>query len=201
MKHYILTFLFCLIAGINYGQSNGDYRTRTSGNWNQLIRWQVFYNGSWENVTNISTTGPYYNVLPSDASGVITLNHSMDTTTTFSLGGTLQTVKGNLTFISTGATPREVRLKNGGAGYNLTIGGDFIIQDGAVTLAQNLTSATSISVVGNLNISGGSLILGTSNNSATHILLNGALQKTGGILSRGTGTGACTILPYHTASN
>ena len=94
----------------------------------------------------------------------------MGQTTTYSLAGGLQTVNGNLTFLSTGSTPREVRFDNGGPGYNLTIGGNFVIQGGLVTLAQAQSTPTSITVGGNLNISGGSMTLGTSNNlSLIHI--------------------------------
>ncbi|MBA4055240.1 MAG: hypothetical protein C0490_11045, partial [Marivirga sp.] len=117
----------------------------------------------------------------------------MGATTTFSLGGLLQTVNGNLTFISTGATPREVRLKNGGTGYNLNVGGNFIIQGGAITLSQNQTSSTSITVAGNFTMSGGTLTLGTLNDAALDVFLNGNYQKTGGTINRGTGTGPGSI--------
>ncbi len=111
----------------------------------------------------------------------------------FSLGGALQTVNGNLTFISTGSTPRQVRFDNGGPGYNLTVGGNFVVQGGWVTLTESQTTATSVAIAGNLIISGGTLNLGNTNNSATNVLLNGNFVKTGGIISNGTGTGAGTI--------
>ena len=111
----------------------------------------------------------------------------------FSLGGALQTVNGNLTFVSTGSTPRQVRFDNGGPGYNLTVGGNFVVQGGWVTLTQSQTTATSVTIAGNLNISGGTLNLANTNNSATNVLLNGNFVKTGGIISNGTGTGAGTI--------
>jgi len=118
---------------------------------------------------------------------------SMGVNASFSLGGALQTVNGNLAFFSTGSTPRQVRLGNGGPGYNLTVGGNFVVQGGWVTLTESQTNATSVAIAGNLNISGGTLNLANTNNSATNVLLNGNFVKTGGIISNGTGTGASTI--------
>lgn len=122
---------------------------------------------------------------------------TMGTTSTFSLGGALQTVRGKLTFISTGNTPREVRLANGGPGYSLSVGGDFEIQGGLVTLTQNQNSSSTVRVGGNLIISGGNVTLAVSNNSPVNLHIKGALQKAGGILDRGTGTGSVTLLQYH----
>ncbi len=332
MKKGILTIVFCIAIGYVFGQSDGDYRSQSSGNWNQTSRWQVFFNGAWRNLTS-GAAGPFQNVLPTSASGVITIrsghtirvtastnanqliieaggtlrinasrvltiiedgaapltvdgilqnvgtldlqtqltttppcqingtlqNNSlvqvsnplllvfnsgstyqhlhrtggivpsatwsigstcliagninkngspptnlgqsfwhftwntptMSASSNFSLNGALQTVNGNLTFVNTGN--RVVRLDNAGPGYNLTIGGNFLIQDGLVTLAQAQTSATAVTIGGNLDISGGTLTLGTSNNSAIDVLLNGNFQKTGGVISRGSGTGAGTI--------
>jgi hypothetical protein len=120
---------------------------------------------------------------------------SMGPTTTFSLGGAPQNVNGDLTIVSTGTTPKEIRFKNGGAGYTLFIGGNFYIQNGTVTLTQNQTSLTSITVGGSLIMTGGTLTLGTANNSNVHFFMKGGFQKTGGLLKRGTGTGSFVILP------
>jgi hypothetical protein len=334
MNKGIFTMVFCLVAGYVFGQSDGDYRTRASGNWSQANRWDVFYQGAWR-VLNNGSAGPFQNVLPTSASGTITIRatHSIRVavstnanqlvienggilrivgsrtltiiddlsvtpllinvgglvqvagtldletqmsvtpiqvngtlensslvkssngsllifnagsvyrhsntsggaiptatwsltstclisgfngtspptnlgqsfgnftwnTPTFnrangiSLAGGLQTVNGNLTFISTGSTPRQVRLDNGGAGYNLSIGGNFVIQGGLVTLTQSQTTSTAVTIGGNLNISGGTLTLGITNNSAVDVLLNGNFQKTGGLIVRGTGSGSATI--------
>lgn len=120
---------------------------------------------------------------------------SMGSTSTFSLNGALTTVNGNLTFVSTGGTPRVVRLDNGGPGYTLNVGGNFVVQGGSVTLAQSQTTTTTVNVGGDLNISGGTLTLGTSNNSAIDIRLTGNFQKTGGVFDRGAspGSGAGTV--------
>ena len=336
MNRGIFTIVFCLFVGYVFGQADGDYRSRLSGNWGQTNRWDVFYQGAWRPLNGLAA-GPFQNVLPTSASGTITIRAthnkrvasstnanqlviengailrivgsriltiiddlsvtpliinvgglvqvagtldletqlsvtpcqvngtlenlslirssnasllifnagstyrhsnrsggsvptatwniastclisglsggspsapqnlgqpfgdftwntpSMGNTNTFSLFGGLQTVNGNLTFISTGNTPRQVRLDNGGPGYNLSVGGNFVMQGGLVTFTQSQTSATSVTIGGNLVISGGTLTLGNTNNAAVNVLLNGNFQKTGGLINRGTGSGLGTI--------
>jgi hypothetical protein len=64
MKKGIFTIVFCLVIGFVFGQSVGDYRSRSTGNWAQANRWQVFFNGAWRNLNN-SAAGPFQNVIPS----------------------------------------------------------------------------------------------------------------------------------------
>ncbi|MBA4056082.1 MAG: hypothetical protein C0490_15310, partial [Marivirga sp.] len=124
-----------------------------------------------------------------------TLSFGIQNVTPFSLAGNLQMVRGNLTIASTGlSNPRILRFDNGSDGYNLHVGGNFIVQNGLVTLTQSHTTATTISISGDLKASGGSLTFGITNNAAINILLKGQLEKTGGTLDRGTGTGVCKIL-------
>ncbi len=111
--------------------------------------------------------------------------------TNFHLGGALQNVQGNLTFVTTGNT--TLRLKYGGTGANLTVGGNLTVQDGYVILGQSLTSTSTISVGGDLIISGGTFRLGNNNNSHVDLLLNGNFVKTGGSLLHGGGSGVGTI--------
>lgn len=59
-----------------FSQVNGDYRTRSTGLWTTASRWQVFYNGAWRNLES-ATAGPYLNVIPSSASGEITIIHTI----------------------------------------------------------------------------------------------------------------------------
>lgn len=335
MKRYLLLAIFTfnvLCASAQF--VNGDYRSRSGGDWGSPLRWQVFFSGAWRNV-NTASAGPFFNVVPSSASGEIIILHSirvnasttanevtivngarltingskvltivddfsqtplqinaggiltnngtldlqtqlsatpcvvdgtlentvsiltfdasllvfnagsnyrhlnrtggdiplgtwniastctiagmaeanalppnnlgqafgnftwntpsMGSSTTFSLGGGLQTVNGDFTVVSTGSTPKVVRLKSGGPGYNLAVGGNFVIQSGSLALTQSQTSTTSITVGGDINITGGTLTLGITNNSPTNVFLNGNFQKSAGTITRGTGTGAGTI--------
>src|SRR5690606_12777087 len=69
--------------------------------------------------------------------------------TAFHLGGLLSNINGDLTFISTGSPTRPIRFAPlNGSGYTLVIGGDFVIEDGAIFLAHSLTSDTQISIGG-----------------------------------------------------
>ena len=59
MNKAILSFLFCLVSLSEiFAQSDGDYRSRSNGNWSQANRWQVFYNGAWRNLES-NPAGPY----------------------------------------------------------------------------------------------------------------------------------------------
>ena len=109
----------------------------------------------------------------------------------FHLGGALKNVMGNLTVISTGSN--VLRFGNGGAGLNLNIGGNLIIQGGITILAQSLSSTSNVTIGGNLVVTGGTLRIGTGNNTAVEVHLNGNFVKTGGTFQRGTGSGAGTI--------
>ncbi|MGE0772967.1 MAG: T9SS type A sorting domain-containing protein [Cyclobacteriaceae bacterium] len=122
---------------------------------------------------------------------------SMGSTSTFSLGGQLTNVQGNLTFLSTGTTPRVVRLANGGSGYSLNIGRDFILSGGTVFLTQSLSSATTITVgtisSGNFTHSGGNLSFAVTNSNEVNLDIAGHFSKSGGSLTSGSGTGARRI--------
>lgn len=119
----------------------------------------------------------------------------MGTTTTFSLGGQLQNILGNLRFVSTGSpSPRVVRLASSTSGYTLTVGGDFIVEGGTYFLSNSLSSASLISVAGNFSMSAGNLGLTQTNASDITLSINGNFEKTGGTLNSGAGVGAKNIL-------
>lgn len=119
---------------------------------------------------------------------------AMGSTTTFSLDGQLQNVVGDLTFVSTGSPVRTLRLGRNGAGYNLVIGGDFIISGGTIFLAENLSTPSVIEVAGNFNMSGGNLSLGISNNQSLSLEIAGDFSKSAGGLTAGSGSGQRNII-------
>jgi hypothetical protein len=55
-----------------FGQAQGDYRTAQDGNWNAVSTWQVYNNGDWRDLGDPSA-GSFENVIPTSASGVITI--------------------------------------------------------------------------------------------------------------------------------
>ena len=76
-----LYFWFLIVLGVPYGvsgQSAGDYRTAQNGNWNNVNTWQVYNGGSWNDL-NDPGAGVYQNVIPSSASGEISIRtHEVD---------------------------------------------------------------------------------------------------------------------------
>lgn len=44
----VISFLI-MISLISFGQSNGDYRTKSDGEWGNKQSWQVYSNGNWQN--------------------------------------------------------------------------------------------------------------------------------------------------------
>src|SRR5437899_9769484 len=63
---------FLLFSFSVYGQTAGDYKSRQDGNWNTVTTWQVFNSGIWNNLEDVGA-GAFQNVIPSSASGIITL--------------------------------------------------------------------------------------------------------------------------------
>ena len=113
-------------------------------------------------------------------------------TSIFSFGA-LTTINGNLTILSTGATPSAssgLFLTNSTAitatiGGNLTVSGGFFAPFGV-----NTASSSTLNISGNLSISGGTFdIYRPSSNTGT-INLSGDFSMTGGTLTKGgAGTG------------
>lgn len=48
-----------------WGQSDGDYQSRATGNWFTASTWQVFFNGAFRNLEDVSA-GPYQNQIPNN---------------------------------------------------------------------------------------------------------------------------------------
>lgn len=69
MKKALLAGLLCFCFGFTFGQSNGSYRSRQSGDWNQVSTWQVF-NSGWNDLESPGA-GIYQNSIPSNTRGVI----------------------------------------------------------------------------------------------------------------------------------
>jgi autotransporter-associated beta strand protein len=76
MIRALLTLLFCLSVGLVFGQMAGDYRSDQNGNWGSATTWQVFFNGDWR-LLETAAAGPFQNVIPSSASGVITIRNGV----------------------------------------------------------------------------------------------------------------------------
>src|SRR5688500_8319195 len=87
MKKIILAILSCTVTMSAIAQTDGDYRTRDNGNWNQVSVWEVFNNG-WQLLSN-SAAGSCQNVIPTSASGIITLQHTVSVSANVTINQTV----------------------------------------------------------------------------------------------------------------
>ena len=176
MKRSLFTLLFCLSVGFVFGQSEGDFRTRNGGNWNQAVRWQVFHLGAWRNLEQ-PAAGPYQGQTPTSLSGIITILHYITVTQSVSIDQTV-VAPGARLFVS-GATLTVLD----GPGDDVVLNGNGLLQ---VTSYQNGTLVLGTSVISGTGrfslFSGGQLQIGS-----TDVL--GAIQNgAGGGNIRSTGT-------------
>lgn len=174
-------------------QSGSTYRhSHASGGDIPVVTWDT---NSTVEISGLTSAGP---IAPGNLNqtfgNFIWNTPSMGATTTFSLGGQLQNVSGNLSFVSTGTPIRNVRLASGGAGYNLLIGGNLTISGGTVTLAENLSTPSVIEVAGNFSMSGGNLSLGLTNSQPLSFEIAGNFTKSAGGFTAGSGSGQKNIV-------
>jgi hypothetical protein len=71
----ILLFFLSILTG--FGQTDGDYQTRATGNWNANTTWQVYSGGAWNNCA----VGDY----PGATAGAGTVNILSGNTVTLNL--------------------------------------------------------------------------------------------------------------------
>lgn len=117
----------------------------------------------------------------------------MGNVTTFNLGGQLNTVNGDLHFITTNNKLVRFAAASEG-GYSLHVGGDFLIDNGSLVLTQSQTSDTEITVDGDYVHTSGNVSLAINNSSAITLNIAGSFLKSGGILNSGTGSGDKNIV-------
>ena len=121
MKKFGLLFsIIILVSQLAWGQSTGDYRSKQSGNWNNLSSWETYVSPNWVAPASV----------PSSASGVITILNghviavaSSDVTVdqmTINSGGQV-----------TIALARTMTIANG-IGTDLTVNG-LLINAGTIT--------------------------------------------------------------------
>jgi hypothetical protein len=149
MKKTLLALLFCLTVGFVLGQSNGSYRSRQTGAWNQATTWQVF-NSGWNDLESAGA-GIYQNILPSNASGIITIESN--TTVTIPNGlevnadqiefgttapmPTLEVATGGILNIRNGSG-NDLRLFNDGINFSQIIVSGFLrLHTGATIVNDN----------------------------------------------------------------
>ncbi|HMP82392.1 MAG TPA: hypothetical protein PKA41_06750 [Verrucomicrobiota bacterium] len=85
------------------------------------------------------------------------------------LGGQLTTVRRNLTMSGSGDVANSVRFLGSGITCNLNVGGDFVAQQGYITLSGGSANGTvlNLTVSGNFTINGGATLDSRTGNAST----------------------------------
>jgi len=142
MRHfYLLAVLFLISAGA-FAQSNGDYRSVQSGDWNDAASWQVF-DGSW---VGASTS-------PDNTDNLITIRNSHEITVTANVTVDQTLIEnGGIVTVDAGVT---LTLGNGaGNDINVAVGGEFNL-NGIVNTGSGISGNTNrFRVFGTLNNNG-----------------------------------------------
>ncbi|MBI5217550.1 MAG: immunoglobulin domain-containing protein [Bacteroidia bacterium] len=111
-KIFLVVIIISIFSSVLYSQTDGDYRSFATGNWNATGTWQVYSGGSW---TPASAT-------PTSADGAITiLNTHVVTVTvdvtvdqvTINSGGTITISSGQILTLANG-TGDEITVASGG---------------------------------------------------------------------------------------
>jgi hypothetical protein len=140
---FVIFFLFNTLVVL--AQSNGDFRSRQSGNWSDSDTWEEFDGSIWVNTANV----------PDFSSGAILVQNDLSIISSISVDQTTVSNNGTLN-ISSGAT---LSINAGpstdlivAVGSSITINGSLAISAGFGSSAQVLVEGT---VFNNGNISGG----------------------------------------------
>jgi hypothetical protein len=128
----VLTFAALLSFNMLNGQAAGDYRSATSGNWNDLSTWERFDGSSWLTPTMGQGT-------PTNANGLINIKdtHVITVTADVSVDQTTIEVGGEV-IVDSGV---NLTINNGTGTYDLTV-------NGRITNSGTIIKATSIIQIG-----------------------------------------------------
>ena len=125
---------------------------------------------------------------------------AMGTTSTFSLGGQLTSVSGNLVFVSSN---RAIRFNRAGAGYTLNVGGNFDNQGAPLILADNLSSAVIVNVGGSYSQSQPTgpvpsfVFFAAFNAFDATVNISGGFSRTAGTISRGSASSSTVLSTFN----
>ena len=102
-------------------------------------------------------------------------------TSTINLNGTLTTVNGDLSIVSTGSG--ELRISNNSSTIN--IGNDLLISGGNFGFSVAASQTSTVNISGNFNMSGGNFSAVNGNNSTANLNLSGDYIHSDGIITHG----------------
>lgn len=164
-----ILILVLLTAGISsycYGQTNGDYQSRATGNWNSNLTWQKYSGGAWANCG----AGDYPGATTGAGTVTVRPSHTVtfNATPAYSIGGLI--IQSNLSYNGT---------------YTLTVTGDFSISAGTLNLSSVNNRIGTLNIGGNFSISGGTITVSSNRNGIIVFNKSGTQTyvKTGGAIS------------------
>jgi hypothetical protein len=160
-----VTIILLLILNYVFPQSAGDYRSKTSGNWNATSSWERFDGSSWVDPTST----------PTSSDGVITIRNGHTITITASVTYDQVVVEsGAQVTVNSGVT----HTLNNGTGTDLSISGTWLNSGGTWTINTGATWRVE---------NGGTFIHNTTAGIATP-LNSATLDNGSNFIYRGSGT-------------
>lgn len=166
-KVILFTGFFLSLAVIGSGQTNGDYRSRASGDWNGTSVWQVYNNNVWANTSNY----------PGQAAGAG--NVLIQDGHTVSINATITNAIGSLSV--GGGTSGTLQFYNSASAgnYILTVSGDIIVNAGSSFIVLNRSNYNdhTLNIGGNLTVNG-TLDMTSLTDDKADVVLNGSTQQT-----------------------
>ncbi len=177
------------VAGPVSGQSEGDYRSRQTGNWNVAASWQIFTNGNWTDATGTPDhTAGLITILSNDTI-TVTANVTVDRLV-IDLGGTVRIGPSDNLSMDVVNTSSYVTV-NGRiifTGENHISGaGTFTLASGATIEIGSANGITTTTTSGNLRNTTKSL------SAAAHYVYNGTVAQIIGTAYPTNLTGSLTI--------
>ncbi len=192
-KNY-MTLLLSLVltlgvAGPVSGQSEGDYRSRQTGNWNVAASWQIFTNGNWTDATGTPDhTAGLITILSNDTI-TVTANVTVDRLV-IDLGGTVRIgPSDNLSMDvvnSSSYVTVNGRIIFTGENY-ISGAGTFTLAPGGTIEIGSANGITTTTTSGNLRNTTKSL------STAAHYIYNGTVAQEVGSAYPNNLTGSLTI--------
>jgi len=140
MKRFLLSILFFVgVCSFGFAQSEGDFRSRATGDWNNSDTWEEFTSGSWTNTANT----------PTSADGAIQVGNTVTIVADITLdqvtvigGGTINLNSGVILTLINGSSTDLTLTKGGSRNPSgiINVYGTFISDDDVTISADDPTT-------------------------------------------------------------
>lgn len=145
LKRFLVTIIFLIVAAISFGQSNGDYLSRTQNrDWISTNAWLIYNNGRWINT----------NTYPTYLNGTITIRAGYTITLNGNITADQLIIENGATLIIT--TNNTLTIADG-TGNDLIVNGTLTINNNAsVVVNGQLYNTNTVTNNGTLTFNSGS---------------------------------------------